>query len=836
MDYLRSLGHSAVSTIVQKSGLNLPFSIGAKVSTLHQACTLYDATKREDGSPVSVFEYNCGDASNRDLLPLAKNSLRKLRTTRHPDVLKFVDAVDGEGTIYIVTERVRPLASVLESWTSKTSEEREDYLIWGLHRLSVALAFINENCTSSHGCLSVDSIFISASGEWKLGGFELLSTTKDESPVLYTMAGLLSTPRSYTSPPEVQKQGWSSVKENNPSSVDAYSLGLLLHTLFNQTDVIPDTAKPPHTPPPASARGRIPTILFPLFKRLLNPNPKARLTPKGFLEVGIANDGFFASNRLVKVCLGLDNFALASEGDKAALLKSLKDSAGSFPVEFSSFKIIPSLISALEYGGAAAPAILPLVLQFGKSLPPTDYPNVILGPVVKLFASPDRGTRMALLDHLPEFAQYLDKKLVSDKIWPNLQTGFHDTVAIIREATVKSISIISPHLNDRILNNELLKHLARMQNDSEASIRTNTCILIGRLGPTLGYHTKNKVLVPAFTRALKDPFVHARVAGLMAFMATMECFEPEEIAKKVIPNMTFALVDKDKAVRDQAFQAIDLFVKRVEKYASEMPESVPEQGGGGEMPGSIQVTTAQSGVVGTAAGAAGALAGWAYTSFGKKLAAADLQSVMGSAADVSIERTASAPSAVSSSQQISHATPPTYTPTISAQRQPASVSRAKAMQLSATKVPKSPMAALAAEWEAEEADSKDSNPWVGDDLIDINADEDDWSAFESAPQAPSPIPTSPRPLAPVPVRVVPAPANLLPRSTPADRSLSPRPTPAPAQSTRAVSPRPTPPPAATSPSSSLDKAAEMARRKEERKLRIAQLKEQKKNAAVGGKS
>lgn len=41
------------------------------------------------------------------------------------------------------------------------------------------------------------------------------------------------------------------------------------------------------------------------------------------------------------------------------------------------------------------------------------------------------------------------------------------------------------------------------------------------------------------------------------------------------------------------------------------------------------------------------------------------------------------------------------------------------------------MAALAAEWEAEEADSKDSNPWVGDDLIDINADEDDWSMYIS---------------------------------------------------------------------------------------------------------
>lgn len=101
-------------------------------------------------------------------------------------------------------------------------------------------------------------------------------------------------------------------------------------------------------------------------------------------------------------------------------------------------------------------------------------------------------------------------------------------------------------LNERILNNDLLRHLAKMQADPEPSIRTNTCILIGRLGPTLGYHTKKKVLVPAFTRALKDPFVHCRVAGLMALMATVECFETEELATRVVPNMAFALVDKDK--------------------------------------------------------------------------------------------------------------------------------------------------------------------------------------------------------------------------------------------------------------------------------------------------
>ena len=84
--------------------------------------------------------------------------------------------------------------------------------------------------------------------------------------------------------------------------------------------------------------------------------------------------------------------------------------------------------------------------------------------------------------------------------------------------------------------------------DTEASVRTNTCILIGRLGPSLGYNTKRKVLVPAFSRALKDTIVQARVAGLMAFMATIECFEISELASKVIPNMAFTLVDEEKSV------------------------------------------------------------------------------------------------------------------------------------------------------------------------------------------------------------------------------------------------------------------------------------------------
>lgn len=64
--------------------------------------------------------------------------------------------------------------------------------------------------------------------------------------------------------------------------------------------------------------------------------------------------------------------------------------------------------------------MLPLVVQFGKNLPPEDYPKAVITPLIKLYASPDRGTRMALLDHLPEYADKLDKKTVSEKIFPHL--------------------------------------------------------------------------------------------------------------------------------------------------------------------------------------------------------------------------------------------------------------------------------------------------------------------------------------------------------------------------------------------------------------------------------
>ena len=53
-----------------------------------------------------------------------------------------------------------------------------------------------------------------------------------------------------------------------------------------------------------------------------------------------------------------------------------------------------------------------------------------------------------------------------------------------------------------------------MKVDEEAPIRANTTILLGNLAPHLSEATCKRVMLNAFTRALKDSFPPARSAGL----------------------------------------------------------------------------------------------------------------------------------------------------------------------------------------------------------------------------------------------------------------------------------------------------------------------------------
>lgn len=66
--------------------------------------------------------------------------------------------------------------------------------------------------------------------------------------------------------------------------------------------------------------------------------------------------------------------------------------------------------------------------------------NTIVAPIiVKQFSTNDRAIRVELLQSLPDYIEYLDKRIVSEKIYPPLATGFSDTEPALREQTVRAV-------------------------------------------------------------------------------------------------------------------------------------------------------------------------------------------------------------------------------------------------------------------------------------------------------------------------------------------------------------------------------------------------------------
>lgn len=51
--------------------------------------------------------------------------------------------------------------------------------------LQRTIKFINEDASSIHGSIKVGSIYTSESGEWKMGGFDVLSSLKDDESIIY---------------------------------------------------------------------------------------------------------------------------------------------------------------------------------------------------------------------------------------------------------------------------------------------------------------------------------------------------------------------------------------------------------------------------------------------------------------------------------------------------------------------------------------------------------------------------------------------------------------------------------------------------------------------------
>lgn len=525
--------------------------------------TLHDGINPKDNSPVSVFEFNLKDPANQQRIGLARNTFKKLKLIKFPGVISIVDFIDNDYSLYIITEPVKPLLIYLEETGLKG-----DSLVAGIYSVSQSISFINEAANSLYGGLNYfSSVYVTLSGDWKLMGFELLTNlTSDPDQPIYRLSGYM--PISWK---EYSNDLDSETIRKDPKKFDSYRFGNFIMTVFNNGVIDTNYSK---LPPKMSAS----------VKRLLLQKPNLRSTITMYLK---DLESWHKQNSVIKFTEQVNELKFLQESEKIAFFKHelpeyIQDDS-SFPPGLLSYKLLPELINQykqLSKSPTADPGrqetlstILNLTIKFGIKLEADEFNKTIKPIIIDSFALADRSIRLVLLTHLPDYQQFLTETDIQYKIFNQLITGFQDTNFMIRETTLKSITIVIDKISVKQVNQELLRILAKSQMDPKPSIRVNTVILIIKISLKIYKSSKNNVLITALAKSLRDTFIPCKMTALQGFESLIDEFSLEEICSKILGHLAISLMDRKLSkVRKEAKRIFQLYLDSVESHANLLPE------------------------------------------------------------------------------------------------------------------------------------------------------------------------------------------------------------------------------------------------------------------------
>lgn len=97
--------------------------------------SLKKGKRKGSDEQVSILTYEIRTGSEAQF-ELAKASLKRIKTLRHPSVLQYLDSFENEKVIYVATEYVEPLGFYLDKIPS--DGRRPMYLAWAVFQITVS--------------------------------------------------------------------------------------------------------------------------------------------------------------------------------------------------------------------------------------------------------------------------------------------------------------------------------------------------------------------------------------------------------------------------------------------------------------------------------------------------------------------------------------------------------------------------------------------------------------------------------------------------------------------------------------------------------------------------
>ncbi|KAJ3084966.1 Protein-associating with the carboxyl-terminal domain of ezrin [Quaeritorhiza haematococci] len=133
---------------------------------------LYRAIHKPTGKQASVFIYRLRQDDENFGLRLLQNAVKRIKTIRHPGIIKFLHSQIDESTVFVATEPVTPLARVVDALPGEE-------ICLGLFNVLKAVDFLHTQHLC-HNNLQIDAVFVADDARrWVLGGMELVDSFTD---------------------------------------------------------------------------------------------------------------------------------------------------------------------------------------------------------------------------------------------------------------------------------------------------------------------------------------------------------------------------------------------------------------------------------------------------------------------------------------------------------------------------------------------------------------------------------------------------------------------------------------------------------------------------------
>lgn len=545
----------------------LSYDMGASISNAgYEHWTINAGTKKDAvvASSYSVVE-GLGDLQGKEGVTIFKFSKtqsnrsscaqrhwQKIRTLKHPCILTYLDGADVEDALMLVTEQCTPLSVWLASTKQQQSVDKKSVLqelIWGFRCVLNGLSFLHDTCSLSHGYLGVHSIFVSKSGDWRLGSFDLACNINSNDDVAFIKANATILDKAFLAPERQQlcrSNPGDSVEatvKSAPYACDIYSIAQCIISVFGSLDI------------------DIPMEISKHMTKMQSVEAKRRPTAVQLLRLSV-----FSSEQ-ISLLVSLGELSIKPVMEAVTILKDVSARISDLTQSVCIHKILPSVAQALQMAAndfqnrdaretsrsSVQMSLSLLAIMGGQDKLDTSNFMLRCGHVyVTLWTMSDRIVRAALLSSLKSLSSYVPDAVFNKHIFDHILAGFADSNSKMREETLKSLVFVVDKLDEKNLQEKVVRAIATLQNDGEASIRTNVTIFLGKIAPRLKEAVRTRVLCNAYVKAMRDPFVHCRVAGLKAAQSSIQVIDVLQLSSKLMPQASVLLLDRSPEARELA--------------------------------------------------------------------------------------------------------------------------------------------------------------------------------------------------------------------------------------------------------------------------------------------